>query len=58
MGYNLCLLPVAILPTCKVVMANVVVGCMCVQSNMVEGTCIMQVQPKDDLLPEAIFTGW
>ena len=51
------LLPVAILPTCKVVMAAVVVGCMCVQNTMVEGTGIMQVQPKGDLLPEANFTG-
>ena len=38
-------------------MATVVVGCMCVQNTMVEGTCIMQIQPKCDLLPEAIFTG-
>ena len=35
-------------------MATVVVGCMCVQSTMVEGTCIMQIKPKGDLLP---FTG-
>ena len=37
-------------------MATVVVGCMCVQSTMAEGTDIMQVQPKIGLLPEAIFT--
>ena len=36
---------------CKVVMATVVVGCMCA---MVEGTCKMQIQPKGDLSPEAI----
>ena len=36
-------------------MATVVVGCMCVQSTMVEGTCIMQIQPGGDLLPEAIL---
>ena len=38
-------------------MATVVVGGMCVQSTMVEGACIMQIQPKGDLLPEEIFTG-
>ena len=27
-------------------MANVVVGCMCVQSTIAEGTGIMQIQPK------------
>ena len=27
------------------------------QSAMVEGTCIMQIQPKGNLLPEGIFTG-
>ena len=36
-------------------MATVVVGCMCVQNTMVEGKCIMQIQPRGDLLPEAIF---
>ena len=36
-------------------MATVVVACRCVQSTMVEGTCIMQIQPKGDLLPEAIL---
>ena len=29
-------------------MATVVVGCMCVQNTMVEGTCIMQIQPIGD----------
>ena len=29
---------------------------VCVEYT-VEGTCIMQIQPKGDLLPEAIFTG-
>ena len=43
-------------PTCKVVMANLVVCCMCVQSAMVEGTHIVQIQPKGCILPEAIFT--
>ena len=38
-------------------MATVVVGCMCVQSTKVEGTCIMHIQPKGDLLSEANFTG-
>ena len=38
-------------------MATVVVGGMCVQSTVVEGACIMQIQPKGDLLPKAIFTG-
>ena len=38
-------------------MATLMVSCTCVQSTMVEGTCIMQIQPKGDLLPEAIFTG-
>ena len=38
-------------------MATVVVGCMCVQSTIVEGTGIRQIQPKGGLLPEAIFTG-
>ena len=38
-------------------MATVVVGCMCVQSTMFEGTCTTQIQPKGDLLPDAIFTG-
>ena len=33
----------AIWPTCTVVMATVVVDCMCVQSTMVEGTYIMQI---------------
>ena len=44
-------------PTCKLVMATIVVGCMCVQSTMVEGTSVLQIQPKSDLLPEAIFFG-
>ena len=38
-------------------MTTLVVGCTCVQSTMVEGTSIMQIKPKGDLLPEAIFTG-
>ena len=38
-------------------MATAVVSCMCVQSIKVEGTSIMQIQPKSDLLPEAIFSG-
>ena len=38
-------------------MATVVVGCKCVQSTMVEGTCTMQIKLIGDLLPEAIFTG-
>ena len=38
-------------------MATVVMGCMCVQNTMVEGTSVMQIQPKGDLLPEAIFCG-
>ena len=29
---------------------------MCVQSTMVEGTCIMQIQRNGDLLPDATFT--
>ena len=33
-------------------MATVVVGCVCVQSTMVEGMSIMQIQTKGDLLPE------
>ena len=38
--------------------STVVVGCMCVQSTVVDETCIMQIQPRSDiLLPEAIFTG-
>ena len=36
-------------------MATVVVGCMCVQSTMVEGVCIMQIKPRGDILPEAIL---
>ena len=36
-------------------MATVVVGCMCV--CMVEGTSIMQIQPKGNLLHKTIFTG-
>ena len=36
-------------------MATVVVACRCIQSTIVEGTCIMQIQPKGDLLPEAIL---
>ena len=38
-------------------MATVVVGCMCMQVTVVEGTGIKQIQPKSGLLPEAIFTG-
>ena len=38
-------------------MATVVVGCMCVQITIVEGTGIKQIQPKIGLLPKAIFTG-
>ena len=39
-------------------MATVVVGCMCVESTMVEETYIVQIQPKGDIiLPEAFFTG-
>ena len=34
-------------------MATVVVGCMCA---MDEGTCIIQIQHKGDLSPEAILT--
>ena len=33
------------------------VSCTCAQGTMVEGTSKMQIQPKGDLLPEAIFTG-
>ena len=36
-------------------MATVVVGCMCMQSTIVEGTGIMQIQPKSGLLSEAFF---
>ena len=36
-------------------MATVVVGCMCLQSTIVEGSGIMQLQPKSGLLPEAFF---
>ena len=36
-------------------MATLVVGCMCVQSTMVEGTSIIQIQPKSDLLTEAVL---
>ena len=36
-------------------MATVVVGCMCVQSTIVEGTDIMQAESS--LLPVEIFTG-
>ena len=38
-------------------MATAVVSCMCVQSTMVEGTSVLQIQSKGDLLPEDIFTG-
>ena len=38
-------------------MAIVVVGCMCVQSTMFEGTYVVQIQPRGDLLHDAIFTG-
>ena len=38
-------------------MATAVVGCIGVWSTMFEGTSIMQIQPKGDLFPEAIFTG-
>ena len=34
-------------------MVTVVVAYMCVQSTMVEGTRIMQIQPRGDLLSEA-----
>ena len=37
-------------------MPTAIVGCMCVQSTMVEGICIMQIQPKGHLSPEAILT--
>ena len=40
-----------------VVMATVVVGCMCVQITIGEGTGIKQIQPISGLLPEAIFSG-
>ena len=43
-------------PVDETLMATVLVGCMCVQSTMAEGTCTMQIQPKGDLLPEAILT--
>ena len=36
-------------------MVTVMVGCMCVLSTMVEGTGIMQIQPKSGLLPETFF---
>ena len=36
-------------------MAIVLLGCMCIQTTMVEGTSILQIQPKGDLLPEAIL---
>ena len=36
-------------------MGTVVAGCMSVQSTVVEGTSIMQIQPKGDLLPETIL---
>ena len=36
-------------------MATVVVGCMCVQSTMVEGTHIIQTKPENDLFPEIIY---
>ena len=35
-------------------MATVVVGCMCMQSTIAEETCVMQIQPKGDLLPELV----
>ena len=28
---------------------------MCIESTIVEGTSIMQIQPKSGLLPEALF---
>ena len=37
-------------------MPTAIAGCMCVQSTMVEGICIMQIQPKGHLSPEAILT--
>ena len=37
-------------------MATVVVGCMCMQTTIIEGTGIKQIQPKSGLLPEANFT--
>ena len=36
---------------------NCSVGYMCVQSTMIEGTSVMQIELKGDLLSEAIFTG-
>ena len=39
-------------------METVVVGCMCVQSTMVEGTGIMQIQLKGDLLLVANMLPW
>ena len=36
-------------------MATVVVACVCVQSTIVEGIRIMQIQPRGDLLSEAIL---
>ena len=36
-------------------MATVVVGCVCMQRTIVEGTGIVQIQPKSGLLPEAFF---
>ena len=38
-----------------VVMATVEMGCMCMLSTIVEGTGIMQIQPKSALLSEAFF---
>ena len=38
-------------------MATVVMGCMCVQITIVEGSGIKQIQPKCGLLPEAILSG-
>ena len=43
-------------PFDKVVMETVVVDCMCMQSNIVEGMGIMQIQSKSGLLREEIFT--
>ena len=39
-------------------MATIVGSCICVQNTMVEGTCIMQMQPKGGLFPETIVTSY
>ena len=39
-------------------LGNCSVGCtMCMQSTIVYGTGIMQIQPKSGVLPEAFFSG-